>query len=52
MNCSKGDRLRPPAGIGTIAEKGVHQRVAKFARLRQVMAKFSDGSRPVTGPTS
>src|SRR5262245_32002569 len=50
MNCRKGNRLRPPGGIGAIAEKGVHHLVAKFARVRQVLAKFSNGLCPIIGP--
>jgi hypothetical protein len=50
VNCSKGDRLRPPSGIGAIAEKSVHQCVAKFAQARQVLAKFSDRLCPIICP--
>src|SRR6266480_5078557 len=54
VNYGKGDRLHPPDRIGVIAEKGIHEPGAKFARAYQILAKFFHRLcpiiRPWTGP--
>ena len=50
VNGSKGDRLRPPSGMGAITEKGVYQCVVKLARTHQVLAKLFDCLCPIIRP--